>query len=189
MFSLIGWLIIACEIGFWVFVLAGLTSRYVLKYKNLGTFFLICTPLVDLILLIATVADLKSGAVANTFHGVAAIYIGVSIAFGAQMIKWADVRFNYRFGHGEKPVKIKYGKEHARKERAGWYRHLLSWLIGGGILASIILYINDHSQTLALSRTMYFWSLVLVIDFIISFSYTLFPKKQKGFPKKQKGLL
>lgn len=180
MFLLIGWLIIACEIGFWVFVLAGLTSRYIFKKKRLGTFLLICSPIVDLILLIVTVFDLKNGAVATIFHGIAAIYIGVSVAFGHQMIKWADARFSYRFGNGNEPMKIKYGKAHARKEREGWYRHLLSWLIGGGILVGIILYINDHSQTQVLLRTIQFWTLVLVIDFIISISYTLFPKKQKG---------
>lgn len=179
MFHLIGWLIIACEIGFWVFVLAGLCSRYVWNKKKLGTFLLICTPIVDLILLIVTVIDLKNGAVATTIHGIAAVYIGVSIAFGHRMIQWADGHFNYRFGNGGKPVKIKYGKAHARKERAGWYRHLLSLFIGGGILVSITLYINNDAQTESLMRIMLLWSLILIIDFVISFSYTLFPKKQK----------
>lgn len=177
---MIGWLIIACEIGFWVFVLAGLVARYILKKKKLGTFLLICSPIVDLILLIATVFDLKNGAVATAVHGIAAIYIGVSVAFGPQMIKWADGRFSYRFGNGKKPDKGKNRKVHAKQERERWYRHLLSWLIGTGILMSIIFYINNHSQTEVLLRTMQFWSLILVIDFIISFSYTLFPKKPKG---------
>ncbi|WP_010096413.1 2TM domain-containing protein [Ornithinibacillus scapharcae] len=177
---MIGWLIIACEIGFWVFVLVGLTSRYILKKKKLGTILLICTPLVDLVLLIATVYDLKNGAVATTIHGIAAIYIGVSVAFGHQMIRWADERFNYRFGNGNQPAKVKkFGKEHARKEREGWYRHLLSWFIGVALLMGIILYINDHSQTERLLRTVQLWSIVLVIDFIISFSYTLFPRNEK----------
>lgn len=177
---LIGWLIIACEIGFWMFVLAGLTARYIMKKKKLGTFLLICTPIVDLLLLIATVYDLKKGAIASTIHGISAIYIGVSIAFGHQMVKWADARFHYRFGNGEKPVKIHYGKVHARKQREGWYRHLLSWFIGGGILIGIVLFIHNHSQTEALLHTFQLWSLILVIDFIISFSYTVFPKKQKA---------
>ena len=180
MFPLIGWLIIACEIGFWVFVLAGLATRYIWKKKKLSTFLLICTPIVDLILLIVTVFDLKNGTVATAIHGIAAIYIGISIAFGIQMIKWADERFKYRFGNGKKPVKIKHGKAHAKKEREGWCRHLLSWLIGGGILMGIISYINNHTQTEALLRTMQFWSLILIIDLIRSFSYTLFPKNEKA---------
>lgn len=177
MFPLIGWLIVACEIGFWVFVLAGLVSRYIWKKKMLSTFLLVCTPIIDLILLVVTVMDLKNGAVATTLHGIAAVYIGVSIGFGHQMIRWADERFNYRFGNGRKPVKIKYGEARARNERKGWYRHLLSWLISGGIVVAIILYINDTSQTQALLNIMQFWSMFLVLDFLISFSYTLFPKK------------
>ncbi|GIO21421.1 hypothetical protein [Oceanobacillus sp. J11TS1] len=177
---MIGWLIIACEIGFWVFVLAGLGARYIWNKKKLGAFLLICTPIVDLILLIVTVFDLKNGSIATAFHGMAAIYIGVSVAFGPQMIQWADERFNYRFRNGNKPVKIKYGVAHAKKERNKWYRHLLAWFIGGIIFTGIILYINNNPQTEALQRTMLLWSGVLVIDFMISFSYTLVPKKQKA---------
>lgn len=177
---MIGWLIIACEIGFWVFVLAGLAARYILKKKKLGRFLLICSPIVDLILLIATVFDIKNGAVATAVHGLAAIYIGVSIAFGPQIIQWADGIFSNRFGKRKKPDKVRSGKLHAKQEREMWYRHLLSWFIGTGILISIIFYINNHSQTEVLLHTMQFWSLILAIDFIISFSYTLFPKKPKG---------
>ncbi|WP_164670888.1 2TM domain-containing protein [Virgibacillus doumboii] len=178
---MIGWFIVACEIGFWVFVLSGLVARYILKKKKLGAVLLICTPVVDLLLLIATVIDLKNGATATTVHGVAAIYIGVSVAFGHQMIDWADRYFSYWFADGKKPVKKKkYGKEYAKRERGGWYRHLLAWCIGTAILGGIILYINNPSQTEVLFRTLQFWSLILVIDFVISFSYTLFPKKENS---------
>ncbi|GGF13444.1 putative membrane protein YmcC [Halobacillus andaensis] len=178
---MIGWLIIACEIGFWVFVLAGLIARYVFKKKKLGALLLICTPIVDIILLAATVADLKNGAVATTVHGVAAVYIGISAAYGHQLIQWADERFAYWFVHGQKPVsKKKYGVEHARKERKGWYRHVLAWMIGGVLIGAIILFVNNISQTEALFRTLQLWSFVLVIDFFISFSYTLMPRKENG---------
>lgn len=50
--------------------------------KGLGLFFLALTPVVDLVLLIATAVDLYNGATAGTVHGIAAIYLGVSIAFG-----------------------------------------------------------------------------------------------------------
>ncbi len=175
---MIGWLIIGCEIGFWVFVLAGLTARYVLKKKKLGAFLLICTPVVDLVLLAATVLDLKNGATATMVHGIAAIYIGISIAFGHGMIKWADQHFAYRIANGVKPPKkIKYGTEHARREREGWFRHFFAWLIGASFLGANILYINNGEQTEQLLNTLQLWTLVLGIDFLISFSYTLFPKK------------
>lgn len=61
-----------------------------IEKEKLGGFLLICSPIVNLILLIATVFDIKNGAVATAVHGLAAIYIGVSIAFGPQIIQWAD---------------------------------------------------------------------------------------------------
>ncbi|AXI07951.1 2TM domain-containing protein [Oceanobacillus sp. 143] len=175
---MVGYVIIACEILFWVLVIAGLVARYIFKMKKLGALLLICTPLVDLLLLIVTVIDLKNGAIATTVHGIAAIYIGVSIAFGHQMIKWADEHFAARFANGEKPVKRKkYGKEYAKSERSGWYRHLLAWCIGSAFLAGIIFFINNREQTEALYGTLRLWSIVLAADFLISFSYTIFPKK------------
>lgn len=117
---MLGWFIVACEIGFWVFVLAGLVARYIFHKQRLGALLFICTPVVDVLLLIATVIDLKNGSMATTVHGIAAIYIGVSVAFGHRMIKWADERFAYRFGNGPEPDKSKMGKLLPKKnEQAG----------------------------------------------------------------------
>jgi hypothetical protein len=180
---LIGWLIIACEVGFWVLVLAGLLARYVFHKKKLGAFLLICTPIVDLILLFSTVIDLKNGAVATTVHGIAAIYIAISIVYGHSMIKWADEKFAYKYAGGEKPIKQKrYGRDHAKHERQGWYRHVLAWMIGGSIIAAVIFFIDNASQTKALLGTLQTWTLIVLIDFLISFSYSIFPKKVKNDP-------
>lgn len=178
MISWIGWLIIACEIGFWVFVIAGLVARYIFKKDKLSIILFICTPLVDLVLLFATYFDLLNGAVADFIHGLAAIYIGVSVAYGKQMIAWADKQFAYRFAGGERPVKKKlYGMEYAREERKGWYRHFLAYVIGAGILGLIILTIGYSEQTENLVRPLMVWILAVAIDFVVSFSYTIFPKR------------
>src|SRR6476646_828728 len=95
--------IIACEIFFWVFVLVGLVCRYLLRSPKLGAVLLLCTTIIDLILLVTTSLHLKNGASADWVHGLAAIYIGVSIAFGHSMIGWADVRFAHRFAGGPAP--------------------------------------------------------------------------------------
>ncbi len=171
-------LIIACEIGFWLFVAAGLFCRYILKARRLGGFLLFCTILVDLLLLIATALDLRNGATATFVHGLAAVYIGVSVAFGSRMIRWADERFAYWLARGPKPAKIpKFGKEHARYERHMWYRHLLAWIIGSALILGIVWYVGDASRTKELLVTSGRWLIVLAIDFIWSFSYTLWPRK------------
>jgi hypothetical protein len=178
---MIGWLIIACEIGFWLFVVAGLFTRYILKQKKLGAMLLWCTPVIDLFLIIATVIDLRSGAEATILHGLAAYYIGMTIAFGHRIIQWADERFAYKFSNGPKPTKkAKVGVEHARTERNGWYRHLLGWTIGNGMLIIMILLVGDKSRTEQLVNISYLWTFILAIDFLISFSYTFFPKKDRA---------
>ncbi|MBW5448867.1 hypothetical protein GE107_22770 [Cohnella sp. CFH 77786] len=173
-------LIVGCEIAFWVFVLAGLTCRYLLGMRRTGAVLLACTPVIDLILLASASYDLHRGATAGFTHGMAAVYIGVSVAYGHRMIRWADVRFAHRFAGGPPPAaKAKFGEEHARNERRGWSLHLLAWAIGCALLYGIILWIGDANRTASLLQAVRLWSLVLGIDFLISFSYTLWPRKEK----------
>ncbi|RUT27757.1 hypothetical protein EJP77_20290 [Paenibacillus zeisoli] len=178
---MIGWLIIGCEIAFWVFVLAGLITRYLFKNKRLGGLLLLGTPIADLVLLVATAIDLKQGADATVYHGIAAVYLGSTIAFGHSMIKWADQQFAFRFAGGPKPKKRpKEGAPHARLERHGWYKHLLAWSIGSLILAIMIIWIGDRSRTAIFGLFIERWAMILGIDFLISFSYTLWPRKAKS---------
>ncbi|MCP9964683.1 hypothetical protein LUW74_13890 [Actinomadura madurae] len=93
-------IIAACEIGFWVVLAAGLAARYPLRLRRTGAALLLCVPLIDLVLLAATVIDLRGGATAGTGHGLAAAYLGYSVAFGHSMVRWADERFAHRFAGG-----------------------------------------------------------------------------------------
>lgn len=178
--------IIGCEFAFWIFILAGLIFRYLLKWRTIGAALLICTPIIDLALIIAAVMDLRSGATATMAHSLAAVYIGSSVAFGHGMIKWADAQFAYRFAGSPKPEpKPKYGTAHAARERQGWLKHLLAFAIGCAVLYMMILLARDHARTESLSGTISVWAIVLLIDFIASFSYTLWPKQAKGSVEKK----
>lgn len=172
-------MIIASEIGFWVVIVMGLVTRYVLKMNKLGLVFLALTPVIDLILLVTTSIDLYRGATATTIHGIAAVYIGVSIAFGKSMIQWADERFQYYITkQGAKPAK-RHGMEYAKHYLKGWGRHVISFLIGAGLLAGMIYFINDLSRTEALSGILKLWSIILGIDFLIAISNFIWPTKAK----------
>ncbi|RUS47275.1 hypothetical protein [Cohnella sp. AR92] len=172
--------IIGCEIAFWVFVLGGLACRYLLRKRRTGAALLLLTPVIDLVLLIATVFHLRDGAEAGFAHGLAAIYIGVSIAFGRSMVRWADERFAYRFAGGPPPrKKPKHGPEHARAERQAWLKHLLAWGIGCLLLYGMIALVGDDSRTKELPQVAQLWSIILLVDFLISFSYTIWPRKSK----------
>ncbi len=177
--NFLAWMIIACEIGFWVVIALGLVTRYVFKMNKLGLVFLGLTPVIDLILLVTTSIDLYRGATASSIHGIAAVYIGVSIAFGKSMIQWADERFQYYITkQGPKPAK-RYGLEYAKHYLKGWGRHVIAFLIGAGLLAGMIYFINDSSRTEALSGILRLWSIILGIDFLIAISNFIWPTKAK----------
>lgn len=176
--NFIVWLIIFCEVAFWIVILMGLVTRYILNRKKLGFFFLALTPVIDLILLLATSLDLMKGATAESPHAIAAVYISVSLVFGKSMISWADDRFKYYImKQGAKPPKLtglNYSKHYAKN----WLKHLLSYIIGTGILHLIIYLINDKNRTEALNSTIHIWTIVNIIDLIICVSYFVWPPKK-----------
>jgi hypothetical protein len=164
--------IAACEIGFWVVLAAGLVTRYLLRLRKPGLVLLAAAPLVDVVLLVASVIDIKRGGELNVNHSLAAIFIGVSVGFGHQTLQWADKWAAHYLGGGPRPVKPpKGGPERARRERAGWYRHLLAYVIGVVIMIGLGLLSGDGWN--AALGPAYGWTMILGIDAIVSFSYSI----------------
>ena len=178
--NFIAWLIIACEISFWIVILLGLIVRYLFNLKKLGLVLLALTPLIDLVLIVITSVDLYMGATATVAHGIAAVYIGVSLAFGKSMIQWMDERFRYYITKtaAAKPVK-RYGIPFAKHYANGFIRHIVSFLIGSAILAIMIYFIDNPSRTEALYGVIKVWAIVMAIDLYITVSYFIWPKKDK----------
>ncbi len=173
-------LIIGAELAFWATLLAGLVTRYVLGRPRAGMALLVATPLIDLLLLVATTLDLRGGGEAALPHALAAVYIGVSVAWGKQLVAWADVRFAHRFAGGPPPERPpRSGRAHAARERREWLRHLRAWATGTALLGLGILAVGDLDRTEALQGMAAVWTLVLAIDFAISFSYTLWPRSAR----------
>ena len=102
---LVAGFIAGSEIGLWVLLGAGLTLRYLARWRRASTLVLALIPLLDVALIAATAIDLRSGAAAGGTHGLAATYLGFSVAFGPALVRWADVRFAHRFAGGPAPVK------------------------------------------------------------------------------------
>lgn len=175
----IAWAIIICEVLFWILIISGLTARYIWRKETVGFILLAMTPVVDLVLLLLTGFDMYRGATATLAHGIAAIYIGVSIAYGKSMIKWADEKFRYYIlKSGQKPIKLS-GQAFAKKNMLNWVRHLVAFIIGAGFLIGLIVWVDDSNRTEALQQILRTWTLVLGIDLVITISYFIWPKPSK----------
>ncbi|MEU5692197.1 hypothetical protein [Actinosynnema sp. NPDC020468] len=143
--------IVACEIGFWVVLGAGLAARYGLRRPGPGAVLLWCAPLVDVVLLVATAVDLRSGGTATAAHGLAAVYLGVSAAFGHGVLRRADEWVAHRFAGGPPPRKPpRAGPAKVRYEWREWGRFALAWAISCGVVALVTVVVGDPERTRAL---------------------------------------
>jgi len=173
-------LIIACEVAFWLLLGAGLVARYPLRRPRLGAALLLAVPVVDLVLLVASIIDLRRGGTATFAHGLAAAYLGVSVAFGRSMMRWADERFAHRFAGGPPPRRPpRYGLARARYEWREWGKGMIAWAIACALLLGGVAIVDDPERT----RQLLIWtgrlSLVMVIWLVFwPVAYTLFPKRE-----------
>ena len=141
--------VIGGEIGFWVVLLGGLIARYVLRWQRTSVVLLVATPLVDLVLLVASTIDLHNGSEPSWAHGLAAAYLGFSVGFGHTMIRWADERFAHRFAGGPPPVKPpeRGTWARARHEWGQWLRMLVAAAVACVLLLAAIVYVGADGET------------------------------------------
>lgn len=141
--------IVACEIGFWVVLAAGLATRYLLRRRRLGAVLLAAVPVVDLALLAFTVVDLRHGAEPSFAHGLAAVYLGISVVFGHSMVRWADVRVAHRWAGGPPPAPKPPGGSwaSARREWREFGRGCLAVAITAVLLLGAIALVGDGGDT------------------------------------------
>ena len=171
-------IIVATEIGFWVVLGAGLAARYLFHRRRLSTVLLASVPLVDVVLLIATVIDLSGGATAGFKHGLAAAYIGFSVAFGHSVIRWADERVAHRFAGGPPPWRPpRGGRERTRYEWHEFGKATLAWAISAGLLLAAIAIVGDADRTEALLGWIARLTMILAVWSLWPITHTLWPSR------------
>ncbi|GEL17050.1 hypothetical protein [Pseudonocardia asaccharolytica] len=128
-------LIAACEIGFWVLLAAGLFARYVLRQRRLSTGLLLGVPVLDVVLVAASVADIAGGSRPGLTHGLAVVYLGFTVAFGHSIVRWADAQFAHRFAGGPPPPRPpQHGSARVAHEWREWGKAVLAWTIAVGAM-------------------------------------------------------
>lgn len=141
-------LIIGCEVAFWLLLGLALAVRYLLRRERLSRVLLFSLPAVDVLLLVFTALDLRSGTPATFAHGLATAYVGFTAAFGGIIVHWADQRFAHRFAGGPPPVVAPTrGWGAVRHELALWLRCVVAWIIAVPLLIALIAYVDNPSNT------------------------------------------
>lgn len=141
--------IVACEIGFWAVLGLGLVARYLFDLRKVSTVLLLCVPVLDALLLALIAWDLlANGATADFTHGLGAIYLGFTVAFGHQIIERVDGWFAHRFADGPVPARPpSAGMAKVRYEWKQWFRMLLCAVIASAVLGGIALLVGDWART------------------------------------------
>ncbi|MEU9571452.1 hypothetical protein AB0D62_16500 [Streptomyces massasporeus] len=171
-------LIAACEIGFWVLLAAGLATRYLLKMPRTGLALLLCEPLLEVVLLVATALDLKNGADPNWTHGLAALYIGYTVGHGHRTVKWLDGHAAHRLGGAPPPPKPpRYGMARARHEGAVWLGTLTGAVVATVLLQLAIWYVDDPSRVTSLENWRWVAWRTAGIHGLIALSCAIWPRK------------
>jgi hypothetical protein len=168
--------IVACEIGFWVAILAGLSARYLARRPRLGAGLLVAAPLIDVLLLVLVAIDLVGGGTASWHHGLASLYIGISVAYGHRMIAWADAQFAHRVDGAPRPPRL-HGTAYTVACWKDVARTLLAVLLAAAILGGLVLVVDAPERTAALTEFSGVLTLVLTIDLLWAVSYSIWPRK------------
>ncbi|MFC8369255.1 MULTISPECIES: hypothetical protein [unclassified Streptomyces] len=171
-------LIIACEVGFWVLLALGLAARYLLKWRRTSVFLLLCEPVLELVLFAVTAIDLRNGAEPGWEHGLAALYIGYTVAYGHYTIRWLDGHAAHRLGGGPPPVKPpRYGRARAAHEGRLWLRTLLGAAVACALLQGAVWYVGDEGDVSSLRAFQWVAIRVAAIHGLVALGYLIWPKK------------
>jgi len=145
------WLILGCEVAFWVVLALALAVRYLLRRDRQSRLLLFALPVLDLVLLGLTALDLKRGSPAAFAHGLAAAYVGVTLAFGGVVVSWADGHVAHWFAGLPKPAPPPTrGWPALRYELVLWVRCIVAALVTILLVFGLIAFVNHEAATEAL---------------------------------------
>ena len=146
-------LIVGCEVAFWLVLLLSLVGRYLLHRETLSRRLLQSLPLIDTLLIVFTALDLRAGTTATVAHGLAAVYVGFTIAFGSIAVRWADTHFAYRFAAGPAPPKLPVGWKAVRLDFVLWLRCIGAWIIAFALIEALVFLVGNDAVT----KPLYAW--------------------------------
>ncbi|MEV6121334.1 hypothetical protein AB0M23_12505 [Streptomyces sp. NPDC052077] len=171
-------LIIACEVGFWVLLALGLATRYLLKRPRAGALLLLGEPVLELVLFAVTAIDLRGGAEPGWQHGLAALYLGYTVAYGRYTLHWLDGHAAHRLaGAPRPPGPPRHGMARARHEGGLWLRTVLGAAVACALLQGAVWYVGDAGDTASLRSFQGAALRAVALHGLIALSYAVWPRK------------
>ncbi|WP_190123234.1 hypothetical protein [Streptomyces inusitatus] len=140
-------MILVCDVLFWIFLAGGLAARYAAGWRVLGGALLLCVPLIDVVLLGATVLSIRNGAEPTVWHGLSAAYLGMTVVYGHGVVRWADAKFARRFGGAvAEPRPELYGRAAVADAWKSWLRFLLAYAISVGMIFGLVVLVGTLDE-------------------------------------------
>lgn len=209
--------LVGAEVFFWVLAGSFLVLRYWLGLRRAGAAVLGLMLLNELLVAVLGLLDYRRTGEFAGYQIVVLAFIVYALTFGKEDFRRLDRRIERivvawkgqappappSASHPARPALS--GAEHSRKERRGWYGHLAIFVVGQtvflamgeswpamiltGELPPSALWTGKWSgaETSALTLASRVWCVVIIVDFVWSFSYTLFPRR-RGAPVATRGL-
>ncbi|MGW1375335.1 hypothetical protein ACWD6P_13815 [Streptomyces sp. NPDC002446] len=132
---------------FWVLLAGGLAARYAAGRPALGGALLLCVPLIDVVLLAATVLSIRDGAEPTVWHGLSAAYLGITVVYGHRTVRWADAKFAGRFGGPAAPPRpVLHGRAAVADAWKSWFRFLLAYTLSAALLFGLVAMVGGLDQ-------------------------------------------
>lgn len=203
-------LLVGAEIVFWVLAGSFLVLRYLLGLRRAGAAVLGLMVLNELLVAALGLLDYRRTGEFAGYQIVVLAFIVYALTFGKEDFRQLDERIErmvltWKGQAQPAPTPASRtarpalsGAEHYRKERRGWYVHLAIFVVGQTVFlamgeswpATILTgelppsalntgkWSGAETSTLTLASRV--WCVVIVVDFVWSFSYTLFPRRTKA---------
>ncbi|MEI5130852.1 hypothetical protein RB199_00220 [Streptomyces libani] len=163
---------------FWIFLVGGLAARYAAGRRILGGALLLCVPLIDVVLLGATVLSIRDGAGPTVWHGLSAAYLGLTVVYGHRTVRWADARFARRFsGSSAPPRPSLHGRAAVVDAWKSWFRFLLAYAISVGLIFGLVVLAGTFDKGAPLLVWLNPLTKVLVYSLIWPIVTTIWPGK------------
>jgi len=197
-------IVIVAEILFFVLFGAFFIMKYWFNKPRIGYVFIVLLILNELFIALIAIYDYVETGKVSSFQVITVLFFIYLISLGKKDFLQLERFFKRKIAiwkgepvpelpHKEIHKQEQYGKMHAKEERKGWYSHLLIFIIAQLIFINMSGFAGWQEFSLNRLKNTFqiyednkinhansVWGIILIIDFIWSFSYTIWPKKKKS---------